>query len=200
MSILHLRSEWDKGITIAREVLSKYPAMFEAHYLLGLMLFSKGKADKSAQGDELVKKAADAFGQAYKLRPRDPIPYLNRGAALVYLGSKNSDKAMLRYGLKHYTFAVMLAPNDPKIRLLRFKMNYRVADYAACEEDITALKKLLPKQPNIWEAAANLHEAMKKYREAFEDINTALKLAPNVPKYMKFKEDLERKTAAEGRQ
>ncbi len=190
---LYLNNRYGEGIEKAEQLINKYPGMYEAYFLYGMMLAEEAKKNRNENGLNMMKRASESFEKAFKISPRNPEPYLNRGAALVYIGRETKNTDMVDYGLKHYTLAVHLEPYNSKIRLMRFKIHYQLRKFEVCEEDISALKLLMADRPDIWEAAATLHEATGDYSRAIEEIDHAIELAPGTERFLEFRNDLLKK-------
>ena len=106
-------------------------------------------------------------GEAHRLIERSPPPddprrWVLRGRAFAALG--RMDRAVAEYAR-----AVQLAPNEYPIRLEVFRFHADAKLWPEAETDLTALKDLRPKDPNVPVAAFRAFAANERWDRAAEE-------------------------------
>jgi tetratricopeptide (TPR) repeat protein len=151
--------------TLYRDIISKNPNAWMAHYNLGVLLVNRGRTDE----------VMAHFSEALRLQPDDADAHYNLGVALEKQGR-------LQEAMAHFSAAGRLRPDYADA-------HYSVAAILArqnkFEEAISYYSKALRVNPNYAEAHNNLGVALFSLGEldkAIEHYRTALKLNPNFGK------------------
>jgi tetratricopeptide (TPR) repeat protein len=151
--------------TLYRDIISKNPNAWMAHYNLGVLLVNRGRTDE----------VMAHFSEALRLQPDDADAHYNLGVALEKQGR-------LEEAMAHFSAAGRLRPDYADA-------HYSVAAILArqnkFEEAISYYYKALRVNPNYAEAHNNLGVALFSLGEldkAIEHYRTALKLNPNFGK------------------
>ncbi len=164
-NLLYQRKNPAGALSLAKESLADYPT-FEAHYLMGTILYQEGRPDESLE----------AFYKAENLNSKDPQLLLS--IATVLLGKGDADGALARY--LHLT---RLYPEDP-LYYYRAGVVYKLkkdfeSSYSAfkkSEEFIASFSE--PAQ--LYLQLADTASELKKYEESDLYYKKAAELDPDL--------------------
>lgn len=116
--------------------------------------------------------ALDAYSQAIRLNPNDPIVYLVRG--LIYSGMQQ-----YRQAIADFNHAVMLSPHDVLAYSYRGLVYYYLEKYQRAIVDFNRALELLPNDALIHLHRGLAYHRLEQYQKAIGDYDRSIQLRPD---------------------
>jgi tetratricopeptide (TPR) repeat protein len=148
--------------SLMRQRLKKYPADFTAHFNLGSILLSQGKA----------QEAIVHFSEAVRVKPADAVAHTNLGAAL-----QSIDK--LEEAGNHFREAIRIRPDYVNAH---YNLGNLLLAEGKPEEAISQFSEVLKSQPDDADTQNNLGEALAiqgNLDQAFSHFEQAVRINPD---------------------
>jgi tetratricopeptide (TPR) repeat protein len=159
--LMLVTKDFDKALTDSDTAIKNDAEAPELRILRGLALASLKKTDE----------AADAFGDAIRLAPDNPLPYLHR--ARIYAMGKKSDKA-----LEDIAHVLEADPDNLPAILLRAQVHQQQGDIAAAKADVDEALKDRPGSADALAMRGILSVGTGDYSQAIGDFEKLAKIAP----------------------
>ena len=157
--------DFEGALSLVEEIVSKFPASFEAWKLKGDVLYY-GKVQPS---DALV-----AYRKSIEVKP----DYLvGHAGILAILLAQNS----LPEAEKQLEQLKKLAPNQPQTKYLQTQLAYQKRDFKAARESAQQILKMVPNNPRILQLAGAVEFQLNSMLQAEALLSKALQAAPELP-------------------
>jgi len=139
-----------------------------------------------------IDQAFKLLQRANKIMPNSAVIHYNLG--LVYMNERKIEQS-----IKECNLSLVLNPYNPEVYFLLGYLYFRERDLATASKNF---RKVIELNPNSAEAHGYLgfvYAEMRKHKEAIEELNIAVKLAPENENFRNMLRSLEQKFAEEGR-
>jgi tetratricopeptide (TPR) repeat protein len=138
------------AVEMLRKILSENPRYTDAIISLAVGLLQLQK--KPSADNPLTKEAISLFDRAIKIKPKDPIPYFNKGVCLRKLG-------LLENALESFEKAIDIDDKLPLALLHIAEINYELAHW---QDALDFARMALVRDPGLEEALSWVPDAMRK--------------------------------------
>lgn len=143
------------------------------------------KRGKEYQSKREYESAANAFGEAIKLKPDYAEAYFERGRTnQMFAGERMyfqlwMDDPRVKSGFKDFQQAIYLSPNVANYYYHRGLNYYAVSKFPEAIEDYTKAIALAPDQAEGYRVRFEAYFQQDDFDKALSDINKAIELQPN---------------------